>query len=519
MSSSNIYDVCQCVQTLRKIFSAKVISIPIMDVINSGILEKFPELLLKDDQPQLQEEIAWILTNIFSGTTDETIDVTNFGVIPPLIRLLMSTNNKVRIQSEWALLNVAIEDDIQLVNLLQNSGLEDQLVQLLNIQNSTSDQEKNVAIEMKASQQELANQAQLLFKMIQKMKLKIETLIIAANIFIFYIKNTSQILHVEVLGDTLQGLNYVIKQDIVLKDLNFDQALFKISKFINCQNFRVQKFSLRIMGQLAAGNEKRTQEVVDSKVLKNIHAFLQKIQQKGFHKIFQPSLSKKEDDYENHKEKEELLRIACFVISNISAGTQSQIKACFKSGCIKMIVTLLVESDIDDEEIHYNKEEEFEYLVDKNGKEDENIIKSCQHWIKDAIFVISNCMIGSFANTVMIVKFGVIPKLVYWLESNENEILILVIQSIVQIFSATTAFARFEKHQKEIDEDKTMKIIKPPEGITAKICQEDLEEQDTSEEIEIHLFKKQNIFKEITSLSKKIKELILKPYKYHSIKK
>ncbi|PNF22760.1 Importin subunit alpha-1, partial [Cryptotermes secundus] len=93
-------------QAARKTLS-KEMNPPIDAMIESGIVPRCVEFLSRFDNPSLQFEASWTLTNIASGTSEQTDTVVKCGAVPKLVQLLGSSYMHVTEQAVWALGNIA----------------------------------------------------------------------------------------------------------------------------------------------------------------------------------------------------------------------------------------------------------------------------------------------------------------------------------------------------------------------------------------------------------------------------
>eukprot|EP01084_Bolivina_argentea_P138999 244579_1 len=128
IDSTNNKRLFKVIQLTRKL-TALVEDPPLQSIIDTGMISKLVQFLQDDKNinEELQHEVAWIFTNICSGTEEQTQYVIDKGVIPLFINLIKSTSYLVQEQAIWALGNIS-GNNLNSRNLVLNNNILQQFV-------------------------------------------------------------------------------------------------------------------------------------------------------------------------------------------------------------------------------------------------------------------------------------------------------------------------------------------------------------------------------------------------------
>jgi len=288
---------------IRKLLS-KEENPPIQKILNADILSNLIQFLREDKDIQLKFEIAWIITNIASGTSEQTCQLINQGAVPILIDLIQGENENIASQCVWALGNIA-GDSVKCRGYLPETNLLEILLSQIKKSKSLSFLRNAVWTLSNLCREKPGlnkNDHPLVISVLEKIILSDDK---------------------DILTDVCWTISYISDgSSNIIQGIINSGMLTRITELLMHKDTRVQTPALRTIGNIVTGDDFQTQAVINSSALPCLLTLL-------------------------NSNKKSIKREACWAISNITAGNVSQIQAIIEVGIMPVLVNLLESSELD----------------------------------------------------------------------------------------------------------------------------------------------------------------------------
>lgn len=341
----------------RKILSVET-NPPVNEVLASGILPAFVQMLQLNDKPKVQFEAAWALTNIAS--TSETKAIVDAGAVQYLTQLLSSPDAEVREQSAWCLGNIA-GDSSTLRDAVLTTGAMQPLLQ---------------NIVQPANESLFDNCVWALSNFCRgKPQPRLNLVSPAVPILAEVLKSNK----VGAKTDALWALSYISDgADERIQSVIDGEGILEALIDLLSENSGIVTPALRTVGNIVSGSDEQTQAVIDAGLMPKMKGLL-------------------------NNSKRTICKEACWVLSNIAAGTHQQIGLVLKTkGCMGRVVEMAISS-------------EWEVR-------------------KEAIWVVSNVATGGTDKQIMsAVEVGAIDAVCSVLNINDAKMLLVALDAVDSI--------------------------------------------------------------------------------------
>lgn len=276
---------------------------PIDDVIKTGVVPRLVEFLSFTNEPKIQFESAWALTNIASGTEQQTRFVIDHGAVPALCQLLKNHEIEIREQAVWALGNIS-GDSPTCRDIVIRAGVLAPILDMINPESPLS---------------LLRNCTWTLSNFCRghpQPRFETVSAALPALAALLYSNDT------EILTDACWALSYLSDgTDEKIQEVIDTDISSRLIELLRHSTPAVHIPALRTAGNIVTGDDDQTEIMINAGILPCLNEML------------------------TNSVKSTIRKEACWTISNITAGSLSQIQNVIRANIIPLVVHMLATAE------------------------------------------------------------------------------------------------------------------------------------------------------------------------------
>ncbi|VDD94785.1 unnamed protein product [Enterobius vermicularis] len=291
-------------ESVRRLLS-RTRDAPVDKVIQSGLIAALIRALYVEDE-KVQFEAAWALTNIVSGTNEQTMAVVKEGAVEPLVALCSSSNLQVAEQSCWAVANIA-GDSVETRDLVLEAGILEAVDELFSKLNELTVEFVRTLAWLHSNLCRHKSRS-VDIGVLRVIAPRLKKCLVHEDVF--------------VRQDACWALAYLTDGNDAQINVALECDCLRpaTTLLMSTKDSEVAP-ALRVLGNFATGSDELTQVIVDSGVLDIVR------------------------DIMGQTKTQSILKECCWLLSNVIAGTQVQIDAVIKAKLIPPIINALENGD------------------------------------------------------------------------------------------------------------------------------------------------------------------------------
>ncbi|XP_011188423.1 importin subunit alpha [Zeugodacus cucurbitae] len=302
MNSQDVERQFLGMQSARKMLSRER-NPPIDLMIGHGIVPICIRFLQNHENPLLQFEAAWALTNIASGTSEQTRCVIEQNAVPHFVALLKSKSINLAEQAVWALGNIA-GDGAAARDIVIQHNVVDGILGLINCETPLSFLRNIVWLMSNLCRNKNPSPP---FEEIKRLLPVLSRLLLGED--------------TQVLADACWALSYVTDdENLKIQAVVDTGAVGHLVKLLGTEEPSIIVPALRSVGNIVTGTDQQTDAVIAAGGLPRLGGLLQ-----------HPKCN--------------IVKEAAWTVSNITAGNPKQIQAVINAGIFTPIRLVLEKGD------------------------------------------------------------------------------------------------------------------------------------------------------------------------------